>query len=146
MTPATHDVNVPTLRNDDRWRPLIGAVRLVLGKRMALRDQVPPCRGSLWVRLRRSIETLGPYQSLALLLISTSFVEPLKLIAVAIAGDGHWITAKGMIACAYAVSLLIVERLFRLVKPKLLTLRWFVWLWSWVVITRAKVIALFRTS
>lgn len=98
------------------------------------------------MRLRRSIETLGPYQSLALLLISTSFVEPLKLIAVAIAGDGHWITAKGMIACAYAVSLLIVERLFRLVKPKLLTLRWFVWLWSWVVITRAKVIALFRTS
>jgi hypothetical protein len=43
-------------------------------------------------RLRRSIEGLGPYQSLVLLAIPVSLIEPLKLAAVAIAGEGHWIT------------------------------------------------------
>ena len=63
----------------------------------------PPVRpqGAL-ARLRRSIEGLGPYQSLVLLLIPTSLVEPLKLIAVAVAGEGHWITGTVMIVVAYA--------------------------------------------
>jgi hypothetical protein len=34
---------------------------------------------------------------------------------------------------AYAVSLLIIERLFRAVKPKLMTLGWFASLWNSVV-------------
>ncbi|WP_246791393.1 hypothetical protein [Bradyrhizobium commune] len=53
-------------------------------------------------RLRRYIEGLGPYQSLVLLLIPASIVEPLKLAAVAIAGEGHWITGTAVIVCAYA--------------------------------------------
>jgi hypothetical protein len=51
-------------------------------------------------------------------LIPASIVEPLKLIAVAVAGDGHWITGTAMIIIAYALSLLCVERLFRVAKPK----------------------------
>lgn len=81
-------------------------------------------------RLRRSIEGLGPYPSLLVLAIPTSLVEPLKLVAVAIAGKGHWITGTVVIAGAYATSLLLVERLFRIVKPKLLMLPWFAWLWK----------------
>jgi hypothetical protein len=107
-------------------------------------DQLPPPRRSLRMRLRRSIEALGPYQSLVLLLIPTSLVEPLKLIAVAIAGHGHWITGTAMIIGAYLASLLLVERLFRIVKPKLLMLGWFAHLWSYVVIARSKAIAIFR--
>ena len=84
-------------------------------------------------RLRRFIEGLGPYQSLLLLLIPASIVEPLKLVAVAVAGEGHWITGTVMVVAAYAASLLIVERLFRIVKPKLLTLPWFARLWNWFV-------------
>lgn len=76
-------------------------------------------------RARRWIEHLGPYQSLALLAVPTSLVEPLKLVAVAVAGEGHWITGTIMIVVAYAASLLLVERLFRLVRPKLLMLPWF---------------------
>jgi hypothetical protein len=72
---------------------------------------------------------LGPYPSFFVLAIPTSLVEPLKLGAVAIAGKGHWITGTIVIVCAYATSLLLVERLFRIVKPKLLTLPWFAWLW-----------------
>jgi hypothetical protein len=93
---------------------------------MASMTDRPPRRTQGFLpRLRRYIEGLGLYQSLVLLLIPTSLVEPLKLIAVAVAGEGHWITGTVMIVVAYAASLLLVERLFMIVKPKLLTLPWF---------------------
>jgi hypothetical protein len=92
-------------------------------------------------RFRRWIENLGPYQSLALLAVPTSLVEPLKLVAVAIAGDGHWITGTIMIAAAYTTSLLLVERLFRIVQPKLLTLPWFARFWGGLVALRIGAIA-----
>jgi hypothetical protein len=102
----------------------------------ALREQA--------ARLRRSIERLGPYQSLTLLAVPTCLVEPLKLVAVAIAGEGHWITGAVMIIAAYAVSLLVIERLFVIVKPKLLKLRWFARLWSIFVSLRHRFTAPFR--
>jgi hypothetical protein len=49
---------------------------------------------------------------------------------VAVAGSGHWITGVVTIVCAYAASLFLVERLFRIVKPKLLTLAWFARFWG----------------
>jgi hypothetical protein len=101
-------------------------------------------RRGLLPKLRRSIERLGPYQSLVLLLIPVSIVEPLKLIAVAVAGEGHWITGTAMIVIAYAASLLVVERLFRIVKPKLLTLRWFARIWIWFTALRGRIVGRFR--
>lgn len=114
--------------------------------RLRWKDQVktqPEYPRALRPRLRRFIEKLGPYQSMALLVIPTSIVEPLKLVAQAFAGEGHWITGTVMIVAAYAASLLLVERLFAIVKPKLLTLRWFARLWSWVVSVRGKVLGCF---
>ena len=49
-----------------------------------------------------------------------------------------------MIIGAYAVSLLIVERLFRLVKPKLMMLGWFSRLWIWLIALRGKILATVR--
>jgi hypothetical protein len=37
---------------------------------------------------------------------------------------------------AYATSLLLVERLFRIVKPKLIRFSWFASLWTWLVSLR----------
>jgi hypothetical protein len=91
-------------------------------------------------RARRRIQKLSPYQSLALLLVPVVLVEPLKLVALFVAGEGHWLTGTGMIIGAYAVSLLVVERLFRVVKPKLMTLSWFAKLWTRLVALRNKVI------
>ena len=53
---------------------------------------------------------------MALLLVPVTLVEPLKFVALFVAGEGHWLTGTGMILGAYAVSLLVVERLFRVVK------------------------------
>src|ERR1700759_732352 len=98
----------------------------------------PHSQDSIPSRVRRIIEGLGPYQSLVLLAIPTALVEPLKLIAVAVAGDGHWITGTVMIVAAYAASFLLVERLFLIVKPKLLTLPWFARLWTRFIVIRGK--------
>src|SRR3569833_2082150 len=86
------------------------------------------------------IDNLGPYQSLLLLAVPVCIVEPMKLVAVAVAGHGHWITGTGMIVAAYAASLLVIERLFALVKPKLLMLPWFARVWTRFVALRAKVL------
>jgi hypothetical protein len=51
--------------------------------------------------VRGYIGRLGPYQSLLILAIPTSLVEPLKIVAVAVAGEGHWITGTVMIIAAY---------------------------------------------
>jgi ATP-dependent DNA ligase len=80
--------------------------------------------------LRRTIEDLRPYPSLLLLGLPVATVEPLKLVAVASAGKGHWISGTVMIAACYAFSLLVVERLFAVVKPKLLTIPWFATVWE----------------
>ena len=87
-------------------------------------------------RWRRAIESLGPYQSMLLLSVPLCVVEPLKLVAVAVAGKGHWITGTGMIIVAYAASIFVVERLFLIVKPKLLKLGWFAWGWTRFVALR----------
>lgn len=97
-------------------------------------------------RVRRAIESLGPWQSLALLALPTCIVEPMKLAAVAIAGEGHWFSGTAVIIAAYAASLLLVERLFVIVKPKLLKLHWFARLWSWLVVARCRVTKSFRSA
>jgi len=92
--------------------------------------------------LRRRIQKLTPYFSLLLLAFPVLLVEPFKFVAVFVAGKGHWLTATGMIICAYAVSLVLVERLFRAVKPKLLMLDWFAKLWARYTTLRDKVVAM----
>lgn len=62
------------------------------------------------------------------------------------AGEGHWITGTVMIIAAYGCSLIFVERLFHVVKPKLLTLPWFLRLWNWVVFVRGKVVRMFQAG
>jgi hypothetical protein len=49
-----------------------------------------------------------------------------------------------MIVAAYAWSVFVVERLFRIVKPKLLTLRWFAGLQF--IALRKKIIHWFRLN
>ncbi len=95
---------------------------------------------------RRRIQKLGPYTCLALLAVPLMLVEPLKLVALFVAGKGHWLAGTWMIVAAYVGSLLIVERLFRTVKPKLMLISWFATLWTWLVGLRDKAIASVRGS
>jgi len=47
---------------------------------------------------------------------------------------------------AYAASLLVVDRLFKIVKPKLLTLPWFARTWNWLTALRIKAVARIRRA
>jgi hypothetical protein len=78
-----------------------------------------------------------------LLALPTATVEPLKLAAVTGAGKGHWIIGTVMIVVCYAFSLLVVERLFTIVRPKLLTIPWFAKLWIGFVSVRTRALRLF---
>ena len=95
---------------------------------------------TLLAGVRRRIQRLGPYQSMVLLVIPLAVVKPLKFASLFVAGKGHWLTGTGMIVAAYAVSLLIVERLFRIVRPKLTTLGWFAKLWEYYVALRNRIV------
>ncbi|MGY4330156.1 hypothetical protein ACVWWG_004573 [Bradyrhizobium sp. LB7.2] len=98
----------------------------------------------LLMSLRQRIENLGPYQSLLLLAVPIATVEPLKLVAVAVAGEGHWIAGTAMIVTCYLLSLFLVERLFIIVKPKLLTIPWFAKLWTTILAVRSWIAVSFR--
>jgi len=82
-------------------------------------------RMTLAALARRKIQQFGPYKSLALLFVPLVIVEPLKIAGVAFAGLGHWAGGACMIVGAYAAGFLFVDRLFRVVKSKLLTIKWF---------------------
>jgi hypothetical protein len=94
--------------------------------------------------MRRFLERLPPYSSLVVVAVPLAIVEPLKLAAVLVAGDGHWLTGTFVLIGAYAVSLFVTERLFAVVKPKLLTLPWFAAIWNWFVARRGRALALLR--
>jgi hypothetical protein len=51
-------------------------------------------------RLRRQIERLPPYPALFILAVPLAVVEPLKIVTIFIAGEGHWIT--GVVVMVFA--------------------------------------------
>lgn len=90
-------------------------------------------------RSRRRLQQISPYLSLLLLLVPLLLVEPFKLVALVVAGK-HWLTGTAMLVAAYAASLLVVERLFRVLKPKLMMMTWFARLWTGFVALRTRLI------
>src|SRR6476620_6557902 len=85
---------------------------------------------SVWASFRRRVQQLGPDQSLLLRTVPLGMMQPLRIVAVVVSGKGHWLSGAVTIAAAYVMSLLITERLFRLVKPKLMMLDWFAKIWA----------------
>jgi hypothetical protein len=123
----------PKLRAASRVRAICG------GKRdshcIHAQTQAAPAYIDIPRSARRFFERLGPYQSLLVLAVPLAIVEPLKLIALFVVGEGHFIAGVLVI---YAGSLFVTERLFVLLKPKLLTRRWFAIFWSWFVAVRTE--------
>jgi hypothetical protein len=99
-----------------------------------VRSKVPPMR--IPRSIHRFLNRLGPYQALLTLAVPLAIVEPLKLVALFVVGGGHFIAGVLVMICAYAGSLFITERLFVVLKPKLLTLPWFAFAWRWFVTVR----------
>jgi hypothetical protein len=88
--------------------------------------------------IRRRVQKLGPYQSLILILLPLLLVEPLKLVALVIAGKGPLAGRNWNDYRSLRVSFAWND--FSL-KPKLLMLKWFAKGWTCFSGFRDKTIA-----
>ena len=71
------------------------------------------------------ITGLGAYPSLVLVLVPLALLEPAKPVGAWLFATGRPLAGAAVIAGAELVKITLVERLFHLAKPKLLTIGWF---------------------
>lgn len=76
-------------------------------------------------RVRAWIETLGPYATLALFLVPIILLEPVKPVGLYLLATGQLVAGAGVLAIGELLKIVIVERLFHVAKPKLMTIRVF---------------------
>ena len=72
--------------------------------------------------LHSAVEKLGPYSSLVVLAVPVIIIEPLKIGALAILASGRVLLGTVALVISHGLSLIIIEKLFAVVKPTLLTL------------------------
>ena len=96
--------------------------------------------------LRATVERFGPYPSLLVLAVPVIIIEPLKIGALAILASGHFVLGTAAMLISHGLSLLIIERLFEVVKPKLLQLHWFAVLWEWFTLLRDPLLEWFHST
>lgn len=88
--------------------------------------------GLRWIEGR--IKTLPPYGALAIFLLPTLLLLPVKLLALWLIGQGKVLAGTLVILTAKVVGTAIVARLFSLTKTTLMQLAWFARLYThWTV-------------
>ena len=81
----------------------------------------------LFGRIGRWVARLGPYPSLILVLVPLALLEPAKLVGAWLLATGRPTVGVSVMVGAELVKIILVERLFHVAKPKLLTIGWFAW-------------------
>lgn len=94
------------------WEPLQRA--------MAWFGRLPGLR---WIE--RRLRALPPYGALAMFLLPTLLLLPVKLLALWLIGRGKVLAGTLVIIAAKLVGTAIVARLFNLTQPALMQLAWF---------------------
>jgi hypothetical protein len=95
---------------------------------------------------QRRVGRLPAYVILALLALPFAIAEPAKMLAVYLMATGHVFIGTLVLAGAYFISLVIVERLFRGGRTKLLTIPWFKDAWRWLMDVRKRLLKQGRSS
>ncbi|MBY6263379.1 hypothetical protein EI613_15860 [Azospirillum sp. 412522] len=81
----------------------------------------------LFARIGVWVAGLGPYPSLVLVLVPLALLEPAKPVGLWLFATGRPVAGMAVIGVAELVKITLVERLFHVAKPKLLTIGWFAW-------------------
>ncbi|CAO3355208.1 hypothetical protein [Azospirillum melinis] len=81
----------------------------------------------LFARFGQWVAGLGPYPSLVLVLVPLALLEPAKPVGAWLFATGRPMSGAAVIIGAELVKITLVERLFHIAKPKLLTIGWFAW-------------------
>jgi hypothetical protein len=120
-----------------RLRRLLNAPLLLLAVSVVLLDDlfrmfvVPAVRFlarlALIRRLESRIARMSPTAILLLFVIPLAIIEPFKVYALYLFGEGRFLAGILMFALAKIVGLGLAERLFAIGRDKLLSIRWFAW-------------------
>ncbi|ACK49731.1 conserved hypothetical protein [Methylocella silvestris BL2] len=97
-------------------------------------------------RLQDLVAELPPYAILAALAIPFGLAEPAKIYALVLFAGGRWLTGVILMALAYLVSLVLVERIYDAGRDKLRTISWFARLMDWLVAFRDSLLAWARST
>ena len=79
------------------------------------------------------IGSLGPYQTLGLLLVPLVLLEPTKPLSAYLIATNHFRFGILVLIAGEVLKLATVERIFHIGRDKLLTIRVFAWCYSFVV-------------
>jgi hypothetical protein len=77
--------------------------------------------------LRSCVVSLRPYPTLLLFAVPVVVLEPIKPVALYLAGTGHIAVGVSIFAAGELVKLVFVERLFSVSRDKLLSIPAFAW-------------------
>lgn len=78
-------------------------------------------RSPLFLRIVTWIESLGPYQSLFLFIIPLVVLEPIKPLSLYMIGTRRQIGGALFLIVGEIIKILVVERIFRITRPKLMS-------------------------
>ena len=84
-------------------------------------------------QIEAGVQRLPPWAALAVFLLPTALLLPVKLAALWLVAQGHGLAGVALIVLAKLVGTAIVARLFVLTRPALLQMPWFARLYGrWV--------------
>ena len=97
-------------------------------------------------RLESLVSRLPPHAALALFLLPTLLLLPVKLLALYLIGHGQRLLGLAVIVVAKVVGTAVVARLFTLTQPALLHLPWFATLYQRWAVWKQGLLARVRAS
>jgi hypothetical protein len=83
--------------------------------------------------LRRWVESLGPYPTLALFLVPIALFEPVKPVGLWLIGTRQFLAGTLVLVIGEILKIVIVERLFHIAQPKLMSIRAFAVTYTFIV-------------
>ncbi len=127
------------------WQLLLLPLRLVIAVLVIISEIARPVYRPLvnWFASLAIVKHFGEFVGslprgviLVLFIVPLAIAEPLKIYALFVIARGHVISGLVIIALAYLISFLLVERLFHAGREKLLTYAWLRWIMDRVEIVR----------
>jgi len=73
-------------------------------------------------KIARAIGSLGPYTTLALFVVPLAVLEPAKPVGLYLIAERHYVHGVMVIAVAELLKIALVERIYHIGKPKLMTI------------------------
>lgn len=135
-------------RRRPAWQLLLAPLRLVIAVLVIISEVARPLYRpfvkwfsslSIVVHFSELVGSLPRAVILVLFVVPLAVAEPLKIYALFVIAKGHVISGLAIIASAYLMSFLLVERLFHAGREKLLTYGWLKWIMDRVETVRNRV-------